>query len=147
MRFEFPTPFNLTTKLSDVIDFESQLDQRYYYVPGKFKGDIYDQLAKEVTDPNSVYQWRRRYVRKNKSGVVPTLTANMGEGGHNVPIVLTKHGLRKLTAHECFNVQGFPSDFKLPAQAESRLYKQAGNSVCVQVIRRIATSIIEALGE
>ena len=38
-----------------------------------------------MDDPDTVYQWRRKYVRKNMSGVVPTLTANMGEGGHNVP--------------------------------------------------------------
>ena len=35
----------------------------------------------------AIYQWRRKYVRQNKSGVVPTLTANQGEGGHNVCIV------------------------------------------------------------
>lgn len=80
------------------------------------------------------------------SGVVPTLTANMGEGGHNVPLVLTHTGIRKLTAHECFNTQGFPLDFKLPSDtAESRLYKQAGNSVCVEVIHRIAENIISAM--
>lgn len=78
--------------------------------------------------------------------MVPTLTANMGEGGHNVPLVLTNHGIRKLTPHECFNAQGFPKDFKLPADmTESRLYKQAGNSVCVSVIVRIATNIEKAL--
>lgn len=31
------------------------------------------------------------------SGVVPTLTANMGEGGHNVPLVKTETRIRKLT--------------------------------------------------
>ncbi len=99
-----------------------------------------------MDDPDTVYQWRRKYVRKNMSGVVPTLTANMGEGGHNVPLVLTHTGIRKLTAHECFNTQGFPLDFNLPSDtAESRLYKQAGNSVCVEVIHRIAENIISAM--
>lgn len=60
-----------------------------------------------MDDPDTVYQWRRKYVRKNMSGVVPTLTANMGEGGYNVPLVLTHTGIRKLTAHECFNTQDF----------------------------------------
>lgn len=49
--------------------------------------------------------------------------------------------LEKMTPHECFNAQGFPSDFQLPEMADSRLYKQAGNSVCVSVIRRIAECI------
>lgn len=68
-----------------------------------------------------------------------------GEGGSNVPIVRVRSGIRKLTAHECFNTQGFPLDFNLAKQAESRLYKQAGNSVCVEVIHRIAENIVRAM--
>lgn len=98
-----------------------------------------------MKDPNTTYQWRRQYVRKNKKNVVPTLTANMESGGHNVPLILTKYGIRKLIPHECFSAQGFPKAFKLPDQAESRLYKQAGNSVCVEVIRRITDNIIKAI--
>ena len=87
----------------------------------------------------AIYQWRRKYVRKNQSGVVPTLTANQGEGGHNVCLVKTKFGIRKMTPRECFNAQGFPIEFKLPEDmSDARLYKQAGNSVCVSVIKRIA---------
>ena len=103
-------------------------------------------ILAEVTSQDTVYQWRRQYVRENKSGVVPTLTANMGTGGHNVPLIRSDFGVRKLTPHECFNAQGFPEDFKLPDDmAESRLYKQAGNSVCVSVIDRIAAQIKKAL--
>ncbi|EAI4695524.1 TPA: DNA cytosine methyltransferase, partial [Campylobacter jejuni] len=91
---------------------------------------------------NVIYQWRRKYVRENKSNVCPTLTANMGTGGHNVPLVLTKHGIRKLTPKECFMFQGFPNSYKLPNIANSHLYKQAGNSVCVKVIQRIADRIL-----
>ena len=144
--FEFPDPTPLTTKLTDIINFNDQLDDKYYYTEGKYKGDIYEQLVKAMDDDNAVYQWRRKYVRKNKSGVVPTLTANQGEGGHNVCLVKTSHGIRKMTPHECFNTQGFPLDFKLPKDmSESRLYKQAGNSVCVSVINRIAEKIAVAL--
>lgn len=95
---------------------------------------------------NAIYQWRRKYVRKNKSGVVPTLTANQGEGGHNVCLIKSKFGIRKMTPHECFNTQGFPKDFKLPNnQSDARLYKQAGNSVCVSVINRIAQEIVKSI--
>ena len=37
-------------------------------------------ISEEMDDENTVYQWRRKYVRKNQSNLVPTLTANMGEG-------------------------------------------------------------------
>jgi DNA-cytosine methyltransferase len=36
---------------------------------------------------DSVYQYRRTYWRETKGGKVPTLTANMGTGGNNVPYV------------------------------------------------------------
>lgn len=144
--FDFPMPVPLTQTLQDIIDFNSQMDEKYYYTPGKYKGDIYEKLVEAMDDANAVYQWRRKYVRKNKSGVVPTLTANQGEGGHNVCLVKTKHGIRKMIPHECFNAQGFPKDFKLPADmSDARLYKQAGNSVCVTVIQRIAQNIADAV--
>ena len=40
-----------------------------------------------------------------------------------------------------FNTQGFPESYKLPQLTDSKLYKQAGNSVCVSVIERIAEKI------
>lgn len=108
-KFSFPAPVQLTRSLDDVIDFHSKVDDRYYYTKDKYKGNIYDKLVEAMDDNHAIYQWRRQYVRKNKSGVVPTLTANMGGGGHNVPLILSDTGIRKLTPHECFNVQGFPA--------------------------------------
>ena len=80
-RFEFPKQIPLTKELSDIIDFTNKKDDKYYYTQGKYKGDIYEKLVEAMDDENAVYQWRRKYVRKNKSGVVPTLTANQGEIG------------------------------------------------------------------
>ena len=98
-----------------------------------------------VHSKDTCYQIRRIYVRENKSNVCPTVTANMGTGGHNVPLILSDHGIRKLTPRETFNIQGFPKDFKLPEISNAQLYKQAGNSVVVPVIKRIAENIANAL--
>ena len=148
-RFCWPKPIPLKIRLTDVIDFHNRIDEAYYYRKEKFKGDVYEQLQLAMLDENidnpGIYQWRRRYIRKNKNGLIPTLTANQGGGGHNVCIVKTYYGIRKMTPRECFNAQGFPSSFMLPAQSDSRLYKQAGNSVCVPVIKRIADCIVKAL--
>lgn len=144
LNFDFPDPIPLETKLQDVIDFESKLEEKLYYTPEKYK--FYDKLEEKITHSQTVYQWRRQYVRENKSNVCPTLTANMGTGGHNVPLILTSHGIRKLSPKECFNIQGFPENFELPIEiAQSHLYKQAGNSVVVPVIRRIAENIFSSL--
>lgn len=143
-KFTFPEKITLTTKLKDVINFDTKVDDKYYYTEKSFSH--YDELKTSVKNSNTVYQWRRVYVRENKSGVCPTLTANMGTGGHNVPLVLTKYGIRKLTPRECFNLQGFPKDFILPdGLVNGRLYKQAGNSVSVSVIKEIAYKIKEAI--
>ena len=142
--FEFPEAIPLTMSLADIIDFDQQKDEKYYYREGK--QTFYDKLKESITSQETVYQWRRQYVRENKSGVVPTLTANMGTGGHNVPLILTNSGeIRKLTPKETFNAQGYPLDFELPDIAMGQLYKQAGNSVVVPVIRRIAQNIANVL--
>ncbi|EOS7951168.1 DNA cytosine methyltransferase, partial [Enterococcus hirae] len=142
--FSFPEKIRLTNKLDSVIDFNLDADERYYY--DETKTPFWDKLYPNITSQDTVYQWRRQYVRENKSGVVPTLTANMGTGGHNVPLILTNDGrIRKLTPKETFNVQGFPANFKLPNISNGQLYKQAGNSVVVPVIQRIAEKIDEAL--
>lgn len=88
-------------------------------------------LLVDAIDDKAIYQLRRKYVRKNKSKVILPLTANQGEGGHNVCIIKGKHGLRKMTPRECFSAQGFPKKFKLSDEtSDAKLYKQAGNSVC-----------------
>ncbi|NCC87926.1 MAG: DNA cytosine methyltransferase [Clostridia bacterium] len=138
--FDFPEPIELTHSLKDMIDFETKQDDRFYYKPSNC--GFYDLLKENVVRSDTLYQWRRIYVRENKSNLCPTLTANMGTGGHNVPIIYTNHGIRKLTPRECFNLQGYDSDYKLPENmANTHLYKQAGNSVVVPVITRIAEKI------
>ncbi|MDY3828585.1 MAG: DNA cytosine methyltransferase [Clostridium sp.] len=103
-------------------------------------------LPEAMTNKDTVYQLRRVYVRENKKGVSLTLTANMGTGGHNVPLVIDDFGIRKLTPKECFELQGFPKTYKLPEKmANSHLYKQAGNSVTVTVIEKIAERMLEAM--
>lgn len=143
LKFKMPLAIPLKKGIRDVIDFNATVDEKYYY--NDTNCSFYKILANDMKNPNTIYQWRRVYVRENKSNLVPTLTANMGTGGHNVPLICTDDGrIRKLTPHECFNVQGFPKDYKLPQQANGRLYKQAGNSVVVPVIHRIAEAIKKA---
>lgn len=147
--FRFPEPISLTTKLSDIIDFENKIDDKYYYTEGKYKGEMFSIIKKEMTEMNTVYLRKRRAheVKKNKNDLIPTLTAAMGTGGHNVPLIKTQFGIRKLTPQECLNSMSYPADFKLPKQSDSRLYKQIGNSVCVSVVQRIAENIVRALNK
>ncbi len=78
----------------------------------------------------------------NKGGeheIAPTLSANSWQENN-----LLKSGdirVRKLTPRECWRLQGFPDwafDKAQEVNSNSQLYKQAGNSVTVNVIAEIA---------
>lgn len=130
--FCFPKPQPLRVTVRDLL--QSSVDQKYYY-EGK---PLYDRIKNDVVDETKVYQWRRVYVRENKKNVCPTLTANMGTGGHNVPIIKDSHGIRRLTPRECLRMQGFPDWYQLPDITDAPLYSQVGNSVSVPVIQALA---------
>jgi DNA (cytosine-5)-methyltransferase 1 len=121
---------------------EPNVPEKYYYTN---KSSTWELLKEAVVKKNTIYQYRRVYVRENKSSECPTLTANMGAGGHNVPIILDDKGIRKLTPRECFNFQGFPSSYVLPALSDCNLYKLAGNAVSVPVVQLISQRIIPLL--
>lgn len=142
--FSFPEEIDLTRTIHDVVKEDVKQDPEFYY---KSEHQYYSRLNEAMTNRDTVYQWRRTYVRENKRGVCPTLTANMGGGGHNVPIIRDDFGIRKLTPEECLRFQGFPEEYHFPKMANSHKYKQAGNSVSVPVIKRIAENIIKALDE
>ena len=140
-QFSFPPPVKLTKTIHDILSKQKQDDYFYY---DRFP--IYKILKKEITKKDTIYQWRRTYVRENKSKVCPTLTANTGTGGHNVPLILDHYGIRKLTPKECAGFQGFPDSFILPEFAgKGCLYKQIGNSVSIPVIENIAANLLHAL--
>jgi DNA (cytosine-5)-methyltransferase 1 len=124
---------------------EPRINDKYYY---HTTSAIYDKLIGSVNkhvSTNTVYQYRRYYVRENKSNVCPTLTANMGSGGHNVPIILDDVGIRKLTPRECFNLQGFTTDYQLPNLSDAKLYSLAGNAVSIPVIELIIKKIVSLI--
>ncbi|GGG56293.1 cytosine-specific methyltransferase [Bizionia arctica] len=139
--FQFPSKIELIKTIHDILEKGKQDDKLYY----KKEHAYYPELEKTVTSRDTVYQWRRVYVRENKSNVCPTLTANMGTGGHNVPIIKDDYGIRKLTPRECFLFQGYPENYLLPEMANGRLYTQAGNSVTTTLIERISKEIIKVL--
>lgn len=139
-RFEFPARTQLIKTVLNVLD--ENVPSKYYYR----KGWLYDRIKDAGMQKGYVYQWRRVYLRENKSGLCFTLTANMGMGGHNVPLVKDRRGMRRLTPRECARLQGFPESFKFPLDVvDSRLYKQIGNSVTATVVERIAQNMKAAM--
>lgn len=139
--FKFPEEIKLTKTIHDILEKGKQADNLYYKKDHRY----FPELEKAMTSKDTVYQWRRVYARENKSNVCPTLTANMGTGGHNVPLIKDDFGIRKLTPKECFLFQGYPETYILPNLANSKLYMQAGNSVTTTLIERISSEILSVL--
>lgn len=134
----------LTNTIDSVVNWNALVDKKYLYEKDKKR---YQLLKENVTSKNVIYQFRRVYVRENKTGICPTLTANMGTGGHNVPLILdNNNNIRKLLPRECLLLQGFPEDMIIPKSlSDSRVYKQAGNAVSVPVVKRVAEEIIASM--
>jgi len=145
---QFQIPKKRKNKLQNIKEFlepDTVLENDIY---NKLDNKIHQRVIEAVKKDTTVYQYRRYYIRENKSNVCPTLTANMGGGGHNIPIILDGKYPRRLTPKECFNLQGFPKNFKLPRNlARGQLYKQAGNSVVVPMVELIAKEIVRVLDE
>ena len=78
---------------------------------------------------------------KTKRGRVGNQIANTLLASEQQGVVGSDYRIRRLTPRECWRLQGFPDSAFDKAQAvtsNSQLYKQAGNSVTVNVIAEIA---------
>lgn len=70
-----------------------------------------------------------------------TLTAYMGTGGNNMPMV-SDQKVRRLTPTECERLQGFPDGWT-EGQADTQRYKQIGNAVAVPVVEWIVKQLVD----
>ena len=78
------------------------------------------------------------------SHIITSLVSNKGEGNK----ILSNLRIRKLTPKECFRLMGF-SDKNFEATenvvSNSQLYKQAGNSIVVDVLYYILVELYKAM--
>lgn len=161
----FPKPFNNGLRLRDFL--ENEVEERYY-----IKQDKVDQFfinTPQIDTNKSAFsvselcenehnkiqmlglldikgneQIRRVY---GSDGLSPTL--NTMEGGNRQPKVLTPKDfrIRKLTPKECYRLMGFSDeDFERAKKvnSNSQLYKQAGNSIVVNVLEEIYKCLHDA---
>lgn len=86
---------------------------------------------------------RMKYQRGNvQKESIQTITTS---GGNDRGVVLNNLKIRKLTPKECWRLMGFDDeDFEKASKVNSntQLYKQAGNSICVQVLIAILNNIL-----
>jgi DNA (cytosine-5)-methyltransferase 1 len=112
-RLDLQLSKNINPKdLRNFINFSGTVEDDSYYLDEDNR--YHKMISEKEDDPYCVYQLRKYIVRVKDPGVCPTLTANMGLGGHNVPFIFDKKGLRKLTEFECLKLQGFPDWYRFP---------------------------------
>lgn len=88
----------------------------------------------------------QKHAAISTDGIVPTLTSAMGQGGGHVPMHDYDLRIRKLTPKECWRLMGFDDeDFDKAAKVNSntQLYKQAGNSIVVNVLEAIFDNLLQ----
>ena len=116
------------------------LNNRYY--------KMIDRKMKRGESSENIYQLRRSYVREKKRGLCPTLTANMGSGGHNVPFVRDKWGIRKLSVTEVARLQGFAlHEHLFPEIPTPAQYRLLGNAVCVKLAHIVGKLCVNILNK
>ena len=146
-------PFHDLKFQNPVVDLETLLDRgevddRYYFLDEENKYSRMILKHASCSDDKRIFQLRKTVVRVQDIGVCPTLTANMGAGGHNVPFILDRKAVRKLTERECLRLQSFPEDFTFPeAVMRAARYRMIGNAVNASVSFGIAKYINQKLSE
>jgi DNA (cytosine-5)-methyltransferase 1 len=147
--FVFPPAAAETTyTVQDFLDLDTKADDWCYFPEDSKWGQMFQEKMEAGRD-EGVYVLRRHYVREIKADMVPTLTAHMGEGGHNIPVIKDAWGIRKLTVRECLRLQGLDTeDFRFPdGVSRSQQYKQIGNAVTVALVHRLADECRRVMDE
>ena len=144
--FEFPLKQELTLKLKDML--EKEVDEKYYINDGTLNNIISKNQAGYLSGGkwDKINESCRRYYKED--GVSPSICTC--QGGNTEPKVLIKKStnnlqIRKLTPKECWRFMGFDDgDFDKASKVNSntQLYKQAGNSIVVNVLEAIFENLV-----
>lgn len=123
---------NSKLKPSDLEDYE--------YVCFECDENFYEFETKD--EPKAIIGSTQKNAYVGNGSTSPSLTSAMGQGGGHVPMpVYSNLRIRKLTPLECWRLQGFTDEQFYKAKdsgvSNSQLYKQAGNSVTVNVVDAI----------
>lgn len=87
----------------------------------------------EFIEKESVFEKGNRVYSTN--GIAPTMTSTSADER-----ILNDYKIRRLTPRECFRLMDFPNTFTWPV-SDSQAYKQAGNSIVVNVLYKILKNL------
>lgn len=103
----------------------------------KYNDKRLNQTIAENKLPNGEIKAIDTYNKKVQDNA-PTLT----EPHHNTTRLWDGYKIRRLTPRECFRLMDFPDTFTWPV-SDSQAYKQAGNSIVVNVLYKILKNLLK----
>ena len=120
------------------------------------RGRVGKELAQTImTAPNiATLEMFNPYNNKEITDIAPTHTANCGSTTSSSTVLISEDNkyclrIRKLTPLECFRLMGFNDiDFhkaKSIGISDTQLYRQAGNSIVVNVLEKILYNIFSLI--
>jgi DNA (cytosine-5)-methyltransferase 1 len=128
----------------DILNFDDPVCEAYFLsTDNKYGAWLMDEGQK--LKKGQLLQLRKSVIRPQRENECPTLTANMGLGGHNVPFLIHGGRLRKMTERECLRMQGFPESFDFPNLPMNAKYRMIGNAVSPLVALPLAKQIKEEI--
>ena len=134
--FRFPTKEMLTSSYKDYLQDDYDPDKVVLSEEDMKKVKGYEMYEVDYGFGGSIL--------KDEETLYPTITASYGKVTGNSGKIKCKEGYRILTAKECWRLMGFDDeDFEKVAKVctETQLYKQAGNSIVVNVLERICVNL------
>lgn len=144
--YEFPFPKKQKIKYTIDDLLENSVSQDYE-ISQICKNNILTHLEKFKTSDryDAKFPLIANEIRKSKcnfrcDGISPCLTAKMGTGGNNIPVLVSQN--RKLSERECLRLMGYPDSYKI-IENYHQSYKQIGNSVVVPIIKNIAQELLK----
>lgn len=154
--FQFPEPFPLEKRLKDVL--EDEVDEKYYLKQldvDKFKPLVTETETETngckqvgVLDRPTTHDFSNRVY--STDGIARTLMGSGGNQNDKAGQYLVDDRIRKLTPKECFRLMGFDDESFQKAEtvnSNTQLYKQAGNSIVVDVLEELFCMMLDENGE
>lgn len=141
--FKFPPKNNLSIGVSDMLEDNvtghEPTDTAWSHIQKHYKNyktthSLDNYLKTEKQKITLAWEIRPSKCGIRDNNISPCLTAKMGTGGNNVPVIIELK--RKFTTRECLRLMGFPDSFQIKENSYQS-YKQIGNSVPVPMIKQI----------
>jgi DNA (cytosine-5)-methyltransferase 1 len=135
--------YNVQWQKFDSVNFGTPQHRERVFILG-IRGET-RQILPVVPESETLYkgevlQFRRGTVRTFKEGTFPCLTASMGTGGNNVPIIKSGTEVRWMTHEEGELLQGLPIGHTSAIKGSSR-YERIGRSLNPAIVSAIMRRI------